>query len=254
LDSLVNILHVFKNDKNRKVMKVLNKEDNLVYLLKGFNLYTSRKNAESEFGVFGKIHSPFIPALKECFVDSNIIYGLEEFFESMTLASYIQDAKQRADEDVLFSSILFFRLLQVILFIVSQVSLGLFELHRKGFMHTDLHGYNILVSKKKRPPEIRISFFLFFYFAFLLQLTLMNLNPMLRNADREPAVQLTINLLKCVWEDSLFHSLFLSFLLDLMKRLTSSSWDRWFFSSFLLFLVFSPSRSDIFYGHQEQTL
>lgn len=136
------ILGSFKQDFEKRVFRAKDKNNKEV-LLKGINLMAFWYAFAELEGLEALINKPFMPAYYECFVENDYLWIIEEFLggDFDELYTFAQNHKNIKEDDILF--------------IVAQISVGLYQMHKRGLMHGDFHRRNVMVSKKE-PYEVRI--------------------------------------------------------------------------------------------------
>lgn len=133
---ILRVLKLAKSQGNKEVYLV-NSTRNVKLILKGTTFITY------QFGELQGLTSInlFAPAFHGCFVDKGTVYVLEEFLEDYVLVGDFGANNKLTENDILSC--------------LAQLSVGLYQLYKNGFVHGDLHTFNVFISKSK-PYKIKI--------------------------------------------------------------------------------------------------
>ena len=122
-------------------MKVLNKDDNQIYVLKKIPLNKTDENQlkqiKNEAKILSQINSEYIVKYYDSFSDGNSFNIIMEYCDGLDLRKYISDHKEK--NNLIEKSIIYH--------IIQNICYGLQEIHNKNMIHRDLKPDNLFLSE-----------------------------------------------------------------------------------------------------------
>lgn len=130
-------------EDNISLSKVKRKKDNLIFLLKHFELRddNEKRNAINEIKILSNLNHPNIIEFRQSFFDkpSNSLNMLMEFPNNGNLSNKIQFVKKKEmymEECIIWN-------------VLTQILYGLNYIHKKGIVHRNLKSKNIFLTKSR---------------------------------------------------------------------------------------------------------
>ena len=139
------ILEILQKEENVALIKMRNKIDGNIYLLKNINVKRLNKNqkerAINEIQILSSLNHPNIIKFKEAFFDkpSNTLNLAMEYTDNDNLSVKIHFASKKKlylEESIIWD-------------VLIQILIGLNYLHKKGIIHKNLKSKNIFLTRKR---------------------------------------------------------------------------------------------------------
>ena len=139
------ILEILQKEENVALIKMRNKIDGNIYLLKNINVKRLNKNqkerAINEIQILSSLNHPNIIKFKEAFFDkpSNTLNLAMEYTDNDNLSVKIHFASKKKlylEESIIWD-------------VLIQILIGLNYLHKKGIIHKNIKSKNIFLTRKR---------------------------------------------------------------------------------------------------------
>ena len=134
------IIELLSQDSLVSTYKVLNEEDNCVYIIKKINLKGVEKedinSIKKELEILSKLNSENVIKYFDSFEDNETLNIIMENFEGLNLRKYINDHKNSNN----------FIQKGIVYHIILEICKSLSEIHKKDLIHRDLKPENIYLT------------------------------------------------------------------------------------------------------------